>query len=82
MIALRYHSDIASLNAPGKPCPDEDISFNTPISRLLEGTWEKNNGNGYMNYCLKPQKTNFITRHNRDFSQTINIYKFLQYSIN
>jgi hypothetical protein len=48
VIALRDYSDIASLNALGKPYADGDIVFNTPISRILEGTWEKKNGNFVM----------------------------------
>lgn len=41
VIAIRDYSDMASLNAFGKPYADGDIIFNTPISRILEGTWEK-----------------------------------------
>jgi hypothetical protein len=33
-----YH-DIAALNMIGKPMPDGDIAFNTPISKALEGAY-------------------------------------------
>lgn len=41
IIAIRDYSDMASLNALGKPHSDGDIVWNTAISRILEGTWEK-----------------------------------------
>jgi hypothetical protein len=45
VVALRDYSDIASLNALGKPYEDGDVIFNTPISIILESTWERKDGN-------------------------------------
>lgn len=39
---MRDYSDMARLNAFGKPYEDGDIIFNTPTSSMLEGTYRRN----------------------------------------
>lgn len=34
------YSDVARLNTQGKPYPDGDVAFNSPLSRMMDGTYK------------------------------------------
>lgn len=38
--AKNDYSDVARLNAQGKPFPDGDIAFNSPLSAMMDGTYK------------------------------------------
>jgi len=38
--AKTEYSDVARLNTQGKPFPDGDIAFNSPLSRMMDGTYK------------------------------------------
>ena len=43
---VRQYADVAKLNIQGKPFEDGDVVYNTPLSRMMDGTYVKlPNGN-------------------------------------